>query len=42
MVGGELGQAEFAGALHERVDGEAPLEDEVATVFDLLERVKPT
>jgi hypothetical protein len=41
VVGGHLSEAELAGPLEELVDGEASLEDEVATVFDLLEEVTP-
>ena len=39
LVGGQLPEAELAGPLEERVDRETPLEDEIATVFDLLEEI---
>ena len=38
-MGGQLPEAELAGPFEERVDREAPLEDEIATVFDLLEEI---
>src|SRR5215470_2910082 len=39
LVGREAEQSEVAGALEEFMDGEVPSEDEVATVFDLLQGV---
>jgi hypothetical protein len=39
LVGGEAEQSEVAGALEELMDGEVASEDEVATVFDLLQGV---
>ena len=37
LVGGKAEQPEVAGALEEFMDGEVSSEDEVATVFDLLQ-----
>jgi len=39
-VAGEPPQTEFAAAFEQPVDGKVPLEDEVAAVFDLGDRVK--
>src|ERR1700752_5302012 len=39
LVGREAEQAEVAGALEEFMDGEVASEDEVATVFDLLQGI---
>ena len=39
LVGREAEQSRVAGALEELMDGEVPSEDEVATVFDLLQGV---
>ena len=39
-VAGEPPQTEFAAAFEQLVDGKVPLEDEVAAVFDLGDRVK--
>jgi hypothetical protein len=40
LVAGEPPQTEFAAAFEQPVDGEVPLEDEVAAVFDLGDRIK--
>jgi hypothetical protein len=40
FVGGQPPQAEFAAAFKQLVDGEVALEDEVAAVLDLSDRVK--
>jgi S1-C subfamily serine protease len=39
LVGGEAEQPHFAGMLEDPVDGEVPLEDEVAAIFDLIDGV---
>ena len=40
LVGCELPQPQLTAALEELVDGEGPLEDEVAAVFDLRDRIE--
>ena len=40
LVGGQSPESEFAGTLEDFVDGEVPLEDEVAAVFDLGDGVE--
>src|SRR5258705_472199 len=40
-VGGQSPESEFAGTFEDFVDGEVPLEDEVAAVFDLGDGVEP-
>src|SRR5712672_4403638 len=40
LVAGQPPQAEFAAAFEEFVDGKVALEDEVATILDLGDRVK--
>ena len=40
LVAGEPPQTELAAALEQFVDGKVPLEDEVAAVFDLGDRVE--
>ena len=40
LVGGQPPQAEFAAALEQLVDGEVALEDEVAAILDLGDRIK--
>ena len=39
LVGGEMKQFQLAGALEHFVDGEMPPEQEIAAVFDLVQRV---
>ena len=41
LVAGEPPQTELAAAFEQFVDGKVPLEDEVAAVFDLGDRVEP-
>ena len=40
LVGAEPPQAEFAAALEQLVDGKVALEDEVAAILDLGDRIK--
>ena len=40
LVGGEPPQAEFTASLEQLVDGKVALEDEVATILDLGDRIK--
>src|SRR6516164_2061278 len=39
LVGGETKQSQLAGAFEDFVDGEMPSEQEIAAVFDLVQRV---
>src|ERR1700687_5331561 len=40
LVGGQSPQTELAASFEQLVDGKVPLEDEVAAIFDLGDRVK--
>jgi predicted ArsR family transcriptional regulator len=40
LVGGQPPQAELAAAFEQLVDGEVALEDEVAAILDLSDRIK--